>query len=153
MPGLVGKAFERKYILLGRIVTNWAEIVGEELAARVQPVTVRYRRDGKAGKDSDKNRIHVSLDIAASSPDAAIMHYQTDLLLERMNLLFGERLIHAIRFVHVQANAPAPAFRTRKPLTEKEKNHLSGMLEGIPDADLKDRLSSLGAGILQNQKN
>ncbi len=144
---ITGQSFKRKYISLGRIVTCWSEIVGPNLAVKAQPVKINYRKSKKGGSPV------VTLDIAVNSADATLLHYQKDLILERINQIFGEKWITAIRFVASAANkASGKPGKTRIPLTEDEKNHLSGMLESLPDMDLRMRLENLGQAIITENK-
>ncbi len=144
---IAGKSFERKYIALGRIVNSWNDIVGAKLADKAQPVRIVYRK-----KDKQKSP-DALLEIAASSADATLLHYQKDLILERINQIFGERWITAIRFVNVAANTgPFRRKKAQKPLTNPEKKHLSDMLQEIADEEVKKRLESLGQAILTEDK-
>lgn len=146
---IAGAAFARKYVLLGRIVSHWPEIVGQEFAARASPEGLRYQRSGKG----DDKQTRVFLDIAATSADAAQLVYQQDLLLERMNRLFGERLVNGVRFVHKPANQPRkPLSSNKKPLTEDEKNTLSGMLGVVEDPEIRAGLENLGREIFMDNK-
>ncbi len=148
---IAGKSFERKYIALGRIVKHWDEIVGAKLADKAQPVKIQYRKAPRGGK------AEVTLEVAASSADATMLHYQKELILERINQIFGDRWVTAIKFVQVASNNSArPYSRKRKktsaPLTTDEKNTLSGMLVSIEDHDIKTRLEILGQAILTYDK-
>jgi len=149
IPKVTGKVFSRKYTMLGRIVTHWEDIVGADLADKAQPVKLRYMK-----KKHPKAKATAALDIATSSANATVLHYQKDVILERINQIFGERWITAIRFVPVASNAPADEFQRparRKPLTGQEKQHLSSMLENIEDPDLQEKLKNLGTAILQDK--
>ena len=144
---IAGKSFERKYIALGRIVNSWSDIVGAKLADKAVPVKLHYRK-----KDKQKTA-EATLEIATSSADATLLHYQKDLILERINQIFGERWITAIRFVSIPANTGA--LRRKKaqiPLTNPEKKHLSDMLNAIEDEDVRRRLEHLGQAILMEEK-
>jgi hypothetical protein len=142
-----GQSFSRKYVSLGRILSNWKEIVGEKLAHKAQPVKINYRKREKGG-----NPVAI-LDIAASSADSTLLHYQKDLILERINQIFGDKWVTAIRFVATPVSIKGKtAKKSRIPLTEDEKSHLSGMLESLDDADLKARLETLGTAIITEQK-
>lgn len=144
---VTGQSFSRKYISLGRVVSAWREIVGEKLATKVQPVKINYRKKEKSGNPV------VILDIAASSSDATLLHYQKDLILERINRIFGDNWVTAIRFVVGAASKTSEKPKKRRnPLTDDEKNHLSGMLESCPDPDLKTRLETLGQAIYTEPK-
>ncbi|MCB9995703.1 MAG: DUF721 domain-containing protein [Rhodospirillales bacterium] len=149
VPKVTDKVFSRKYTMLGRLVTRWQDIVGPELADKTQPVKIRYMKH-----KSDKGKATASLDIATSSADATVLHYQKDLILERINQIFGDRWITAIRFVPIAANAPAPKKRPKptKILTPDEKKHLSAVLESVEDPELQEKLQKLGTAILQDQQ-
>ncbi|GJL84751.1 MAG: hypothetical protein DHS20C02_05260 [Micavibrio sp.] len=143
---VTGKSFSRKYISLGRILTHWNDIVGADLAQKAQPVKLRYIKH-KEGK-----KPQASLDIATTSADATLLHYQKDLILERINQIFGERWITAIRFVNVPANTDgAKPKKQRKPLTDAEKNHLSSMLNDIGDPEIRRKLESMGEAMLMEE--
>lgn len=144
---IAGKNFERKYIAIGRIIKHWPDIVGASLADKAQPVKINYRK-----KERNK-KPEASLDIAASSADATLLHYQKDLILERINQIFGERWINAIRFVSVPVNTQT-SFRKKRltPLTAAEKNTLSDMLYTIEDEAIRRKLEHLGAAIIAEEK-
>lgn len=148
IPAIADRAFARKFVMLGRILTHWQDIVGDDLANKTQPVKLHYRK----AKDGSK-RATASLDISASSADATMLHYRKDLILERLNQIFGDRWITAIRFVPAEAceqDFSAP-FKPRKTLTEKEKLYLSEVLETIEDPELKAKLESLGQAMFQDR--
>ncbi|HQX27247.1 MAG TPA: DciA family protein [Alphaproteobacteria bacterium] len=142
-----GQSFSRKYVSLGRILSSWKEIVGEKLAGKAQPVKINYRKREKGG-----NPVAI-LDIAASSADSTLLHYQKDLILERINQIFGDKWVTAIRFVATPVSIKGKtAKKSRISLTEDEKSHLSGMLESLADPDLKAKLETLGTAIITEQK-
>ena len=144
---IAGKSFQRKYIALGRIVNNWREIAGPSLADKGQPVKIHYRKK-KGQKTPD-----ATLEIAASSADATVLHYQKDLILERINQIFGERWITAIKFVNVPSNTQGKAFKKPKaPLTDSEKKTLSEMVLKIEDEEMRARLEQLGRAIVMDEK-
>lgn len=133
--------------MLGRLVTHWAEIVGADLADRAQPVKIHYR------KVPGEKKAEASLDIAAASVDATLLHYRKDLILERINQIFGERLVVALRFVPMAANEIPKARRRilKRPVSPAERENLSNMLDNIDDPALKERLEQLGTSILQER--
>lgn len=146
VPKVTGKVFGRKYIMLGRLLTQWTEIVGEDLAHKTTPVKLRSMKDYKTGK-----RIS-TLDIAASTADATVLHYRKELILERLNLLFGEGLITAIRFVPKALDEKKPMkSKFKKPLSLKEKEFLSSVLVDIEDDGIREKLQKLGKAVLQDK--
>lgn len=133
--------------MLGRLVTHWQDIVGADLADRAQPVKIRYR------KVPGSKKAEASLDIAASTAEATLLHYRKELILERINQIFGERLVTALRFVPMAANE-APQARARRPqkaVTPKDREDLANLLAQIDDPGLKERLETLGISILQDR--
>ncbi len=146
VPFVMGKTFERKYIALGRIVTQWKEIVGPEMAARAQPAKLHYRKPKEKG-----GKATASLDIGASSADCALLVYQKDLILERINRLFGAGWITDIKFVHVDPK-PVKKARKTKDLTENDQKYLSEVLEAVEDPAIKERLTRLGQAVLQEKR-
>ena len=132
--------------MLGRLVTRWEDIVGADLAAKTQPVKIRYYKPKNGGEAS------ASLDIASSPADATVLHYRKDLILERINQIFGNRWITAVRFVPAAANTQrtAPISRPKKILSEAQKGSVSSLLTGISDPDIQSRLERLGHAILQD---
>ena len=147
MPRVTGKVFSRKYIMLGRLVTHWQDIVGKDLADRAQPVKIHYR------KVPGSKKAEATLEIASSTAEATLLHYRKELILERINQIFGERIVTALRFVPLAANELRPA-RTRtmkKAVSPKDQADLSNILESIDDPELKERLERLGTSILQER--
>jgi len=152
LPAVAGKAFKRKYIMLGRLVTHWNDIVGPDLAGKTQPVRLRYY---KSRKKSSGEKATASLDIAASSSEATLLHYQKDLILERINRIFGAGWITAIRFVPQEANNSQKRKmppKVVKSLTEGEKRYLSGVLEAVDDPEIMERLKNMGTAIIQDKR-
>jgi len=141
--------FSRKYTMIGRLVTRWEDIVGKELAGKTHPAKIHYYKSRKAGVKAT-----ASLDISANGADATLLHYQKDLILERINQIFGDSWITAIRFVPTVSNTSSSTIKNHKvlkALTREEKEHLSDMLEEIEDTELLARLRSLGVAILQDK--
>lgn len=146
VPAVAGQVFSRKYIMLGRLVTRWDDIVGADLAAKAQPVKLRpYKKDG--------NKTLFSLDIATTTADATLLHYRKDLILQRINQIFGGGWISALRFVPQAANAPLrKPRRALAPLTARQKTYLSDLLESVPDSEMQTHLENLGKAILQDKR-
>ncbi len=145
---IAGQNFSRKFVALGRIAAQWEDIIGSQLAGKAQPAGIQYRKAFKRGE-----KPKAILEIATSSSDATLMHYQKGLILERLNQIFGDSWITDIRFVTKAANQTPPKLKKHKrPLTGAEKNHLSTMLEGAEDPEILARLEALGQGIIGSDK-
>ena len=144
IPRIAGQVFSKKYIMLGRLVTRWADVVGKDLADKAQPVKINYR------KRKGQEKAEASLDIATSAADATLLHYRKDLILERINAIFGDRWITAIRFVPMASNAPPPRTKKQKLLTEEDKKYIADTVNGVEDAEIAERLKSLGEAMMRD---
>ena len=148
VPQITSKVFARKYIALGRIVTHWDDIVGQEIASKAQPIKIHYRKAKVKGAKAE-----AWLDVAVTSADSTALHYQKDLMLERINQIFGERWISDIKFKHVPFDPKKGKMPKKKmPLSPAEKKNLGEALEKIEDPDIKSRLLSLGTALLEDRK-
>lgn len=146
---LTSETFSKKFVALGRILNSWNDIIGPELAVKSQPVKIHYRKP----KDKGENPT-ATLDIAATSADATTLHYQKDLILERINQIFGDSWITAIRFVHIAANTEsAAAPRRTAPLPQSDLDQLQSILNTIDDTDIRNSLEKLGQSVLKKERN
>ena len=46
---LTSETFSKKFVALGRILNNWDDIIGPELAVKAQPVKIHYRKPKEKG--------------------------------------------------------------------------------------------------------
>ncbi|MGN7438520.1 MAG: DUF721 domain-containing protein [Alcanivorax sp.] len=146
---VAAKNFSRKYIALGRLVNQWTEIMGEEFAAKAQPIKINYRKKRKDQKP------YATLDIGTTASNATILNYQKGVILERLNTLFGDTWIKDIRFVITEAVSDEQVYMSKRktPLAMKDKKYLAEVLDQIDDPDIKEKLESLGKSLLADKKN
>lgn len=147
LPALSGVLSGRKYNMLGRIVTHWADIVGADMAAKTSPGKLKYK--SKKGQKPE-----FTLEIGTSSADATVMSYRIDLILARISQILGEGVITSIRFVPLVANTVStPVVQKRKkPLSQEKKDYIQDAIEDVEDSELQERLQSLGTMILQDEQ-
>lgn len=139
--------FSKKFIAIGRIVEHWDDIMGEKFADKAQPLKIHYRKNKRSDKPS------ATLDIATSSSYATILPYQKDVIIERINNIFGDKWITDIKFIASEMQErKEPSIKKTKPLTGSEKKYLSSTLENIDDNELKERLDNLGKAIITEKK-
>ena len=146
VPKATNKVFKRKFVMLGRIISQWEQIMGEAMASRACPIKLRYFKKDGAKKPS------AILEVSCTAADSTILHYQKELILDRMNRLFGDDWIADIKFV---ASGKLEKNRTkipRKTLIQKENSVEEFNLKDIGDPELIEKLESLGNAILQESK-
>ena len=139
--------FSRKYIALGRIVNQWPEIIGQDMADKAQPIKLRYRKDPKTKKAL------ATLEIATSNALATTLPYRKGLVLERINQIFGNGWITDIKFTATELEQKIVP-KTRKPpsLSGTDKKYITDTLAQIEDPDIKARLESFGKHMLLTKK-
>lgn len=147
---LTSATFSKKFVALGRVLNSWDDIIGPEMAVKAQPVKIHYRKPKTAA-----DKPEATLEIAATSADAALLHYQKDLILARINQLFGDQWITGLRFVHVAANTEnnfAPSRKFSAPLPQADLESLKTDLSGIEDEEIRNCLEKLGQSILKKER-
>ncbi len=144
---IASKSFSRKYVALGRVIKQWPAIMGDEFADKAQPLKINYRKAMRGKKPT------ATLDIATSSSYATTLPYQKDLILERINQLFGDQWITDIRFVVSEiSHTPLLKKKITSPLTMGEKKYLSETLNQVDDPEFKEKLESFGKALLADIK-
>jgi hypothetical protein len=148
VPKVADKICARKYVALGRVLTKWPDIVGSEYATQASPQKLSFRKPRRKGDPAQ-----AILDVSTTSSLAAILNMQKGLLLERINLIFGEMLIQDIRFIHQKApvRGKTSSSKPKQPLTQAQKQGLSGSLKQVEDDDLRQKLQSMGMALFQDQ--
>ncbi len=133
LPQAARTALRRGGLAQIQLVSDWAAIVGPELAKHSQPRRLSFppqeRRDG-------------TLTIAVAGPLALELQHMEPLLLERVNAHFGYRAVERIRYVQEMTRQAAPSRRPR-PVSAPDDR----VLAGVEDAELRAALKRLAAAI------
>ncbi|MEQ6249733.1 DciA family protein [Sulfitobacter sp. HNIBRBA3233] len=142
----IREASESRGFAQSRLLTNWAEVAGEDAAAISRPVEVSYGRGGMGA----------TLTLLTTGANAPILEMQKEQLRARVNAVYGYNAIARIRVTQTAATgfaegrvafdhapkkaapAPDPALRARASETAAP----------IGDAGLRDALARLGENIL-----
>jgi hypothetical protein len=128
---------------------RWREIVGENLAARTEPVKLSRPRNGSGGV----------LELKVDGPAATLIQHQAPELLMRVNLFLGAGSVERLRIVQgvvkrAQAAAgPAQAAQARRrraqPLDAGLEAELVASIARAPEGPLKAALLRLGREVLR----
>lgn len=125
VPGLTRKSFEKYGFSTATLLTDWALIVGQDLAGFTLPERLKWPRNVEAFEEtnkSDRGRPGATLVLRVDGPRAIELQYQTTQLIERINAHFGYRAIAEIRFI--QAPLPdraEPSRATEKRIAKRPK--------------------------------
>ncbi len=128
---------------------RWREIVGENLAARTEPVKLSRPRNGAGGV----------LELKVDGPAATLIQHQAPELLMRVNLFLGAGSVERLRIVQgvvkrAEAVAgPAQSARARRrraqPLDAGVEAELVASIARAPEGPLKTALLRLGREVLR----
>ncbi|SFC65107.1 hypothetical protein SAMN04488094_107110 [Tropicimonas isoalkanivorans] len=146
----VRRATESRGFSETRVLTHWAEIVGQEIAAIARPVSVNYGR-GSFG---------ATLTVLTTGANAPMLQMQEPRLREKVNAVYGYAAISRIRFTQTAptgfaegqaqfAPPPPPAPRAPNAACRRRAEDLAGE---VCDDSLRKALASLGALVLNKSK-
>lgn len=139
-------AGESRGFAISRLLTHWAEVVGEEIAAIARPVKIGYGREG----------FGATLTLLTTGAAAPLLQMQLPKVRERVNACYGYNAISRVivtqtapsGFAEGQvAFAPArtPAAAPPDPTLRQEAVCLS---EAVQDSALRAALEALGEKVL-----
>ena len=143
----IRKASEKRGFVETRLLTHWAEFVGETIAKIAQPVKVSYAREG----------LGATLTILSTGANAPILQMQLPMLIERVNACYGYSAISNIRITQtapVGFSENQKAFdhpKQAKALSSQAAKDIDMTVENVSNQDLKDALARLGKNIKQKK--
>jgi len=171
LDGLVGRAGQRRGFGEARILTEWAAIVGEEVAGCTLPERIaRSRSPGSATEaGTAKGKAPATtqgtargtaqgtgggvLHLRVQSGWAPTVQHLAPVIVERINGYFGYA---AIERLALRQGVIAPPRRRgpppRRPLAAGERANLEAALAGVTDPDLAQALRALGEAVLSRQE-
>jgi len=133
----IRRAGERRGFATARLLTHWAEIVGEEVARICRPVKVSWSQGGFGG----------TLVVQADGAQAPLVQMQAEQIRARVNACHGHAAIARLRiqqaplsaatgFAEGQAAFEGPGIRSSAPPSPA----LAERLAGITDPELREQL-------------
>jgi hypothetical protein len=150
VPKLTRKAFEKYGFSAATLLTDWAVIVGEDIAGFASPERLKWPRnvgvheDVEAGAEGRPGAVLVVRVDPARALDVA---YKTRQILERINGYFGYRAIAELRILQAPlAPAARPVAATlAAPVPPCEAPELAS----IADERLRAALARLKSGLMR----
>lgn len=139
---------ETRGFAVARLVTHWAETVGEDIARVTRPVKVGYAQGGMGA----------TLSLLVRGAEAPMVEMQKDLIRERVNAVYGYNAIARIHLTQTSATGFAegqaqflhrPAEKPKDPVAEaKIAAAAQEKTEGVADPSLRAALELLAQNIL-----
>ena len=146
MDSQIRKASESRGFAVSRLLTHWADIAGEDIAAQCRPVKIGYGKGGLGG----------TLTLLTTGAAGPMLQMQLPALREKVNACYGYNAVSRIvltqtapvGFAEGQAQfAPAPKATPRAPAPEI-KRHASATAAGVHDDGLRSALERLACNVL-----
>ncbi len=145
----IRKATETRGFAVSRVLTHWAEIVGEDIAATARPVEITYGRQG----------LGATLVVLTTGAHAPVLEMQKEKLRERVNAVYGYNAISRIRltqtaptgFAEGQVAFAGKDTQDPRPIDEVKRKQASVMAEDVSDAGLRGALETLAENFLSNR--
>jgi hypothetical protein len=112
VPRLTRKSFEKYGFSSAVLLTDWAAIVGDEIASYTQPQRLKWACRVEAHSDIEhgaEGRPGATLMLRVEGPRAIELQYQSRQILERINAYFGYRAVSEMRFVQAPIEGRRPA--------------------------------------------
>jgi hypothetical protein len=147
----IRKAGETRGFAVSRLLTHWAEIVGEDTAACTRPVKMGYGREGMGA----------TLTLLTAGPMAPVIEMQKDAIRSRVNACYGYNAVSRVMIVQTASTGFAEgqatfsaAPRTATPtvpdpaVATAARTHA----EGVADAGLRQALEHLALNVLSRSK-
>ena len=107
LSGQIRTASESRGFAQSKLLTNWAEIAGAQIAEISRPVEVTFARGGMGA----------TLTLLTTGAQAPMLEMQKEMVRERVNAIYGYNAISRIRITQTAATGFAEgqvAFETRK---------------------------------------
>lgn len=146
----IARAGEGRGFAVTRLLTHWAEIVGEDIAASTRPLKIGYAREG----------FGATLTLLAHGPVAPMIDMQKDRIRDRVNACYGYNAISRVVLTQTgpvgfaegqSAFAPA-AKRTPPPADPAIAARAQETARDVADGDLRAALELLARNVLSRAK-
>jgi hypothetical protein len=142
---------ESRGFAVSRLLTHWAEVVGDEIAAMALPVKVGYGREG----------LGATLTLLTTGASAPLLQMQLPKIRDKVNACYGYNAISRVVITQTAPTGfaegqvaftpkPKPAPEPPDPAVQATARTLSGE---IGDQTLRAALEALGEKVLSRPRN
>ena len=146
----IRQAGESRGFAVSRVLTHWAEIVGQDIAAIARPVNVGYAKGG----------FGATLTVLTTGPQAPMLEMQKEQLRDKVNAVYGYNAINRIRitqtaptgFAEGQASFDHKPKQAKPMIAPEIAAEADKVSRDVNDDDLRAALERLGRNILSKDK-
>ncbi len=143
----IRKAGEARGFAVSRLLTHWAEIVGEDIARAAHPVDISYGRQG----------FGATLTILTTGAEAPLIEMQKQQLREKVNAVYGYNAIARVRITQTAATGfgdagPSFVHAPRPSPDPRVAGKADDLARPVENDDLRLALERLGRNVLSKNK-
>lgn len=152
VPKLTRKAFEKYGFSATTLLTDWANIVGEDTAAYTAPERLKWPRPASSGAEHgerDGGPVRGAVLVLRVDPARALdAEYKSHQIVERINGYFGYRAISEVRLLQAPLQDARSRVSRNAPPADPPPPCSAPELADIADDRLRTALTSLKSGLL-----
>jgi len=147
----IRRASETRGFAQSRLLTHWAEIVGEDIAAIARPVEISYGRQGMGA----------TLCVLTTGAQAPMLEMQKEKLREKVNAVYGYNAISRLRITQTAPTgfAEGQVDFSHRPKAKSGPAHApetqavaAELTAPVGDEGLRLALESLGRNVISKSK-
>lgn len=138
-------ALRKRGFAQSAVITNWAEIVGAELADHTAPQKLAFPRGGRGDG---------TLHVRVAGALATELQHLAPVVLERINTYFGYQAVARLALEQGPL-PPRPETTRRTPpprLDAEQESVLESAVSGVEDESLRRALAGLGRAVMASDK-
>ena len=128
---LVRPVFKAQGLAASKLIAEWEQLVGKELARHTLPLKLTFARDKNHGG---------TLTVSCTGAYAVTLQHMQPILIERIASYFGYKAVERILIEQRPMEAVAPAKRS---VAKKGKNVDTSSIADVEDPELREALSAL----------
>ena len=152
VPKITQKVFEKFGFSTATLLTDWAIIVGGDLAAYTAPERLKWPRGFEGAADSGEagpGRSGATLMLRVEPARALDIQYKARLLIDRINAYFGYRAVADLRILQAPIDA---RFQKLPPPTPAPILPVPADVMAVADPDLRAALERMAQGVLSRAR-
>ncbi|WP_371170094.1 DUF721 domain-containing protein [Aliiroseovarius sp. 2305UL8-7] len=145
----IRKTGEARGFAVTRVLTHWAEIVGDAAAATTKPVDISYGRGG----------LGATLTVLTTGANAPLVEMQKEQLRAKVNAIYGYNAIARVRITQTAPTGFAegqvqftPAPKLKPQADEATRTRAAQVTADVADTGLREALEKLAQNVLMKQK-
>lgn len=151
VPGLTRKSFEKHGFSTATLLTDWAAVVGNDLASYSAPERLRWQKGVEAYgvvEEGAVGRPGATLLLRVEGARAIEVQMKARQIIDRINAYFGYRAVAELRLVQGPVeNAATAAAAARRALPQRPNATPSPDVAGVADDGLREALARLEASV------